>query len=177
MGEVWCRRNRTPTLCHIAAAAMGALVLAAWAALGLAAVSTTAEGADAEVARLRDFLTGPDRTFATRRDAAQVLVEKETTEARSVLLEVLSSPAPSEATRAVLQVLASRAAAAPALVAPLFHLLESDDADIRRAAADAFGAYQGDEKVLSSLQGRADAGADVSEARPWRLLRTFSSPW
>ncbi len=138
-----------------------ALAAAAWL-LGLAAaepvaaaVSTTADGTDAELTRLQGFLTGAERTFATRRDAAQVLVEKDTPQARSFLLQVLSSPAPSEATRAVLEVLASRGTADPALVDPLFALLESDDADIRRAAADAFGAYQGSEKVLDGLEALA----------------------
>lgn len=165
MGALALRQKNTPNLPHVVAVAGLVLVVAAAAGPVSAAVSTAAEGADAELTRLRDFLTGSDRTFATRRDAARVLIEKESPEARAVLLEVLSSPASSEATRAVLEVLASRAAADPALVDPLFNLLESDDADIRRAAAGAFGAYQGDEKVLAGLKVLASGTSAGTGAR------------
>ena len=53
-----------------------------------------------ELERLRDFLAGPNRTFATRRDAAAGLLEKDSDDARTILEEVLA--APSEAARAVL---------------------------------------------------------------------------
>ena len=154
MGVVRVRQKPMPR-CRCALAAAGWMLLLAAAGPLAAAVSTTANGTDAELTRLQDFLTGPERTFATRRDAAHVLIEKDTPEARAVLLQVLSSPAPSEATRAVLEVLASRGTADAALVDPLFKLLESDDADIRRAAADAFGAYQGSQKVLDGLEALA----------------------
>jgi len=164
MGVVWMWRvNGSRPVCVVAA--WGWMLLLAAAGTLSAAVSTTAEGTDAEITRLRDFLTGFDRTFVTRRDAAQVLIEKDTPEAQAVLLEVLSSPVPSEATRAVLEVLASRGKADAALVDPLFKLLESDDADIRRAAADAFGAYQGDEKVLEGLQALASGTSAPATAR------------
>jgi len=158
-------RNNPCNLRRFVLAGGVVLLLACMAAVASAAVSTTAEGADAELARLRDFLTGSDRTFSTRRDAAQVLMEKGSPEARAVLLEVLTSPAPSEATRAVLEVLASCDTADPALVAPLFALLESDDADTRRAAAKAFSAYQGDQKVLDGLKALANGASTGTEAR------------
>jgi len=163
MGVVSLCQANTPRPSHVVLVVGWVLVLAASAGPVPAAVSTPGEGAGAELARLRDFLTGPDRTFATRRDAARVLVEKDTPEARAMLLDVLSSP--SEATRAVLEVLASRAAADPALVDPLFALLASDDADIRRAAAGAFGAYQGSEKVLDGLEALASETSAPAASR------------
>jgi HEAT repeat protein len=160
------RGNPSPGLPHgLAAAAMAAVLLPLIAAAASAAVSTTGDSPDAELARLRDFLVGSDRTFITRRDAAEVLLEKGTPEARSVLLEVLGAPAPTEATRAVLEAVALRDAAAPDLVDPLFKLLESGDADIRRAAASAFGVYQGDEKVLEGLKALASGTSASTEAR------------
>jgi len=144
---------------------VGAILLLAGPVASPAAVSTTGDTADAELSRLRDFLTGPDRTFATRRDAADVLLEKGSPEARAVLLEVVTLPAPSEATRAVLDALASCDTAQPALVKPLFQLLASDDAEIRRAAAGAFSAYQGDETVLAGLKDVAAGAASGTDAR------------
>ncbi len=163
MGVVGLCQGKTLRLAHLVAAAGLGLILAAGPVR--AAVSTTAEGTDAELARLRDFLTGSDRTFSTRRDAAQVLMEKDTPEARAVLLEVLAPPTLPEAARAVLEVLASRDAADPALVDPLFALLESDDADLRHAAATAFGAYQGKAKVLDGLKALAEGTSTGVEAR------------
>ncbi|MFO8015373.1 MAG: HEAT repeat domain-containing protein [Phycisphaerae bacterium] len=164
MAVVTLRQNDA-LRCRWALAAAGWLLGLAAAGPVAAAVSTPADGADAELTRLRDFLTGADRTFATRRDAAQILIEKDTPAARAVLLEVLSSPAPSEATRAALEVLASRGGADAALVDPLFNLLESDDADIRRAAAGAFGAYQGNEKVLEGLETLVTGTSSPTAAR------------
>ena len=112
---------------------------------------------DGEVARLRDFLVGPDRTPGTRRDAAEVLIEKDHNAARAILVEVLSGPTPSEAARAVLEAVAARDTAHEALVDPLFRLLRSEDEPTRRAAALAFGAYQGNDKVLKGLRDMATA--------------------
>jgi hypothetical protein len=39
---------------------------------------------DQELVRLRDFVVGADRTLVTRRDAAQVLLDKDTPAARAV---------------------------------------------------------------------------------------------
>jgi len=121
--------------------------------------------ADPELARLRDFLTGPDRTFATRRDAAQVLIEKDNDAARAILVEVLAAPAPSQATLAVLDVLAASESAHKVLIDPLFGLLRSDDEPTRRAAALAFGAYQGNDTVLKGLKDLASASTTAMGAR------------
>lgn len=112
---------------------------------------------DAELARLRDFLVGTDRTPGTRRDAAEVLLEKDNDAARAILVEVLSGPTPSEAVRAVLDAIAGRETAHEALIDPLFRLLKSEDEPTRRAAAVAFGAYQGNDKVLKGLRELAAA--------------------
>ncbi|MGB2974582.1 MAG: hypothetical protein WBD18_00900, partial [Phycisphaerae bacterium] len=84
-----------------------------------------------ELTRLRDFLTGPSRTFETRRDAAAGLLEKDLPEARAILLDVLASP--SDAARAVLEKIAARDSAHEAFIEPLFQLLRSDDEATRRA--------------------------------------------
>lgn len=128
------------------------LLVGAWAVAPAAAAEAAPAEGDAEVASLRDFLTGADRTFATRRDAADALLAKGTPAARAVLLEVLSSPVPSDATRAVLEALALGESAHEDLIDPLFKLLQGDDAAIRSAAARAFSAYQGHEKVLTGLK-------------------------
>jgi len=141
-----------------------AVSLSAPAALG-AKAGAAGRKADPELARLRDFLTGPDRTFATRRDAAGVLVEKDNGAARAILVEVLAAPAPSEAALAVLGVLATRDAGHDALIDPLFGLLRSDDEPTRRAAALAFGAYQGNEKVLTGLKDLASTSTMAMGAR------------
>jgi len=112
---------------------------------------------DAELLRLRDFLVGPDRTAGTRRDAAEVLIEKDNDAARAILVEVLSGPTPSEAVLAVLEAIAARDTAHEALIDPLFHLLRSEDESTRRAAALAFGAYEGSDKVLKGLKDLAVA--------------------
>jgi HEAT repeat protein len=138
----------------------------AWAAmvvgLGLAVFGPAARGAsgdesrppkaEAELSSLRDFLIGPDRTLATRRDAAEVLLNETTSAARAILLEVLAGPTPSEATLAVLDALASHQSAPDVLVDSLFQLLRRDDETTRRAAALAFGVYQGKERVLARLR-------------------------
>ncbi len=141
-----------------------AVLISAPAAFG-AKAGASARKPDPELARLRDFLTGPDRTFATRRDAAQVLIEKDNEATRAILLEVLAAPAPSEATLAVLGVLAARDSAHEALIDPLFGVLRSDDEPTRRAAALAFGAYQGNEKVLKGLKDLASASTTAMGAR------------
>ena len=120
---------------------------------------------DPELARLRDFLTGTDRTFATRRDAADVLIEKNNAETRAILVEVLAAPVPSKATLAVLDVLAARESAHEALIDPLFGLLRSDDEPTRRAAALALGAYQGNQKVLEGLRDLASTSTAGTGAR------------
>lgn len=114
-----------------------------------------------ELARLRDFLAGPDRTFSTRRDAADALLEKQTDAARAVLVEVLA--APSEAALAVLGVLAVHDGAHEAFIDPLFGLLRSDDETCRKSAALAFGAYPGTPKVMGGLKALlGDAGVSSS---------------
>jgi HEAT repeat protein len=138
-------------------AALGA-VADAGAALSPEARGETADPADAELARLRDFLVGADRTFATRRDAADVLIEKHTPPALDILAQVLAGPTPSEPTLAVLTAIAGRDAASDVLIDPLFVLLRSEDEPTRRAAALALGAYQGNEKVLAGLKGLATSG-------------------
>jgi len=163
MRVVRLRQNDRVWPCWLAVAVW--LLLLAGAVGAPAAVSTTADTADAELSRLRDFLTGSDRTFATRRDAAEVLLEKGTPEARKVLLEAMELPAPSEATRAVLEALASCETPQPALVDPLYALLASDDAEVRRAAAGAFSAYQGDATVLAGLKEIAAGAASGTDAR------------
>ena len=107
---------------------------------------------DSELASLRDFLVGADRTFSTRRDAADGLLSKDTDAARAVLVEVLAGPTPSEPTLATLEAIAGHDGAGDALLDPLFQLLRSEDEPTRRAAATAFGAYQGSEKALSRLK-------------------------
>ena len=166
-----------------AVAAAMALLLGASTVTAAAPAAAPAETAppeaDAEVASLRDFLTGADRTLATRRDAADALLTKDTPAARAVLLEVLASPAPSDATRAVLEALALRESAHDDLIAPLFRLLESDDAAVRTAAARAFSAYQGDDQVLAGLKevasgtgtGGASVGTDARLAAVEALAR------
>jgi len=150
----------------LAVALLGAWSATAWTAAAPAPSPAPGPTAgDTELARLRDFLTGPDRTFATRRDAAEVLVEKNTPAAWAVLREVLAAPAVTEATRAVLEVLAASESADPSLVEPLFALLRSEDASARAAAATAFGAYQGDEKVLEGLKALASGATTSVEAR------------
>ena len=126
-----------------------AIALSDAAALG--AERAPAKG-DAELVRLRDFLVGPDRTAGTRRDAAEVLIEKDNDAARAILVEVLKGPTPSEAVLAVLDAVAARDSAHEALVDPLFQLLRSEDEATRRAAALAFGAYEGNDKVLKGLK-------------------------
>ena len=117
-----------------------------------------------ELERLRDFLAGPNRTFATRRDAAAGLLEKDSDDARTILVEVLA--APSEAARAVLGEIAARDSASEAFIDPVFQLLRSEDEAVRRAAAQAFGAYQGNEKVLAGLK---DLATDAKAPVPVRL--------
>jgi len=137
------------------------------AAVSVSSAEAPAEPTDAEtteLARLRDFLTGPDRTAATRRDAAAGLLDKNSDAARAILLEVLSTP--SEASQAVLSVLAARGAADEAFIDPLFQLLRSDNETMRRSAALAFGAYQGNDKVLARLK---DLVADSRERTGVRL--------
>jgi len=146
--------------------------LALW--LAVAAIAISASGAevqdpapktDPELVRLRDFLTGADRTFATRRDAADVLIEKNSDAARAIMVEVLSAPVPSEPMLALLDALAARDAAHEVLIDPLFALLRSDDEPSRRAAARAFGAYQGNEKVLTGLKDLASGSTTSLGAR------------
>ena len=129
-------------------------ISAAPVAFGAAALGAERPAAkvDAELARLRDFLVGADRTPGTRRDAAEVLIEKDNNAARAILVEVLSGPTPSEPVRAVVEAIAARDTAHEALVDPLFRLLKSEDEPTRRAAAMAFGAYQGNDQVLKGLK-------------------------
>ena len=117
-----------------------------------------------ELTRLRDFLTGPSRTFETRRDAAAGLLEKDLPEARAILLDVLASP--SDAARAVLEKIAARDSAHEAFIEPLFQLLRSDDEATRRATAIAFGAYQGSDRVLAGL---VDLARSAKTPAPVRL--------
>ena len=151
-----------------------ALVAAAMAPSGsarVAAAPPAGAGAIAEptpdekeVARLRDFLVAPDRTFGTRRDAATALLEKGSDAANAVLIEVLATP--SEAAMAVLDVLAAHDSGAEAFIDPLFNLLKSDDETIRRRASLAFGVYQGNDKVLEGLKKQL---ADTAASPPVRL--------
>ncbi|HUS46411.1 MAG TPA: HEAT repeat domain-containing protein [Phycisphaerae bacterium] len=140
------------------------LLIAAVSASGAEAPAEPTDAETTELARLRDFLTGPDRTAATRRDAAAGLLDKNSDAARTILLEVLSTP--SEASQAVLGVLAARSAADEAFIDPLFQLLRSDNETMRRSAALAFGAYQGNDKVLARLK---DLVADSRERTGVRL--------
>ncbi len=117
-----------------------------------------------ELARLRDFLVGPDRTPATRRDAAAGLMEKDTPEARAILAEVLTAPSPPAL--AVLHVVAARESADEAFIDPIFTYLRSPDESVRRAAALAFGTYQGHDKVLDGLK---EIVLDESAAQEVRL--------
>ncbi len=133
------------------------LLLAGAAATSGAPAPAEPPKTDAELARLRDFLVGTDRTLGTRRDAAEVLLEKDTAPARAILVDVMSGPTPSEATLAILDAIAGRESAADAYVEPLFQLLRSDDEPTRRAAALAFGAYQAGGKVLARLKDLATA--------------------
>ena len=147
------------------------LALALALALGLPAAAlgaraaAAAEKGDTELARLRDFLIGPDRTLTTRRDAADVLIDKDTTAARAILVEVLTGPTPSETILATLDAVAARDSAHEVLIEPLFKLLRSEDEPTRRAAAAAFGAYQGHEKVLQGLNDLVVAPATPVIAR------------
>lgn len=134
----------------MAAVLAASVVLSAAAgAIGAAESPGRASSTDKELERLRSFLVGPDRTFPTRRDAAEALVEKDTEGSRAVLVEVLATP--SEAALAVLDVLASKAGANEAFLDPLFGLLTNDDAEVRRRAALAFGAYPGSDRVVTGL--------------------------
>jgi len=108
--------------------------------------------ADQELVRLRDFVVGADRALATRRDAAQVLLDKDTPAARAVLVEVLSGPTPSEPVLAVLEALGGRENAHAEFVEPLLTLLRSDDEPTRHGAAAAFAAYQGNDRVRTRLK-------------------------
>ena len=121
--------------------------------------------ADAELASLRDFLVGSDRTMATRRDAADVLLDKDTPAALAVLVELLSGTMPSDAKLAILDAIAARQTAHPAFLDPLFQLLRSDDEATRRAAAAAFGAYQGSDRAFLRLKELATAGEAPSTVR------------
>jgi HEAT repeat protein len=114
---------------------------------------------DVAPSALRDFLIGPDRTFSTRRDAADALLEKDTPAARAVLVQVLEGPMPRDVTLAVLEALAAREKADEEFVAPLAGLLGSDDESVRRAAAMAFGAYQGSDRVQGRLATLASSAA------------------
>jgi len=107
---------------------------------------------DAELASLRDFLVGPDRTMATRRDAADVLLDKDTAAARAILVDLLSGLMPSDAKLAILDAIAAREGVHEAFLEPLFQLLRSDDEATRRAAAMAFGAFQGNDKAFLRLK-------------------------
>jgi len=133
-------------------------------ALGASEVPADADDLLAkELARLHDFLAGPSRTFATRRDAAAGLLEKNLPEARAILVEVLATP--SEAARAVLETIAARDSADEAFIDPLFQLLRSDDEATRRAAALAFGAYQTNDKVLAGLKDLARSAKTPTAVR------------
>ena len=107
---------------------------------------------DAELASLRDFLVGPDRTMATRRDAADVLLDKDAAAARAILVDLLSGLTPSDAKLAILDAIAARESVHEAFLDPLFQLLRSDDEATRRAAAMAFGAFQGNDKAFLRLK-------------------------
>ena len=141
------------------ALALATVLLAAGAAAraGAAGAPTAAptvtdaeSAAEKELAGLRDFLTGPNRTFETRRDAADALLEKQSDKARAILAGVLATPG--EPALAVLAAVASRPSAPSEFIEPLFQLLKSEDEATRRAAAAAFGAYQGDDRVLAGLR-------------------------
>jgi len=135
--------------------------------------------ADAELSRLRDFLVGADRTFSTRLDAADVLLDKDTPAARAVLTEVLAGPAPSEPVLAVLGALADRDRVHAAFVEPLFALLRGEDEPARRAAAAAFAALQGSEKVrvrLGDLATEAETPPAVRVAAVQALGRLMDKP-
>ena len=112
---------------------------------------------DAELSRLRDFLVNPERTLATRRDAAGVLIEKDTPASRAILLEILTGPTPSEAVLAVLDTIAGQDSPSEEFLDPFFQLLRSDDEATRRGAILALGAYQGNANVLLRLRGLATA--------------------
>ncbi len=163
-GEVRHRPAASPRGVFLVLALGVVVSVSATAALG-AKAGAAAPKPDPELARLRDFLTGSDRTFATRRDAAEVLIEKDNEATRAILVEVLTAPAPSKATLAVLDVLAARDLAHEALIDPLFGLLRSDDEPTRRAAALAFGAYQVNEKVLKGLKDLVSASTTAMGAR------------
>ena len=107
---------------------------------------------DAELASLRDFLVGPDRTMATRRDAADVLLDKDAAAARAILVDLLSGLTPSDAKLAILDAIAARESVHEAFLDPLFQLLRSDDEATRRTAAMAFGAFQGNDKAFLRLK-------------------------
>jgi HEAT repeat protein len=128
---------------------------------------------DADLANLRDFLVGPDRTFGTRRDAADALLDKDTPQARAVLVEVLSSPMPSKVTLAALEAVSGREKAHEAFIEPLFLLLKHEDEAIRRAAAAAFGGFQGNDRVLGRLKSLA-AAADTPQVQRLAAIQTLA---
>ena len=128
------------------------------------ATGTDAARGDVAPAALRDFLVGPDRTLSTRRDAAEALLDKDTPAARAVLVQVLTGPMPQDVTLAVLEALAARDKAGEEFVEPLFTLLRSEDEPVRRGAAAAFGAYQGNDRVLGRLSVLA-ASAEAPQAQ------------
>jgi len=146
-------------LCALPAAADSFWGLSGALATSLAAAARPGEPskADPELVRLRDFVVGADRTLATRRDAAEVLLDKDTPGAREVLIEVLSGPSPSEPVLAVLEAIGGRESAPSAFVEPLMALLRSDDEPTRRATAAAFAPYQGNDKVRTRLKDLACA--------------------
>ena len=157
----------------------GAIALAAALLLAAAAVAATDEPppppakVDADLSNLRDFLVGPDRTLGTRRDAADALLDKDTPPAQAVLVEVLASPMPADVTLAVLDAVAGREKASDAFLDPLFQLLKNDDEAIRRAAALAFGAYQGNNKVLARLKALASS-ADTPQVQRLAAIQAMS---
>ena len=134
-----------------------ATVMVAGAFGAVPASNPDAAGAqpDAELASLRDFLVGSDRTMATRRDAADALLDKDTAAARAILVDLLSGLMPSDAKLAILDAIAARESVHAAFLDPLFQLLRSDDEATRRAAAMAFGAFQGSDKAFLRLKSLA----------------------
>lgn len=149
-----------------------AIVFALWAVSAVVAAeppappATAAAKDDVTPSALRDFLVGPDRTFSTRRDAADALLDKDTPAARAALVQVLAGPMPHDVTLAVLEALGAREKTGEEFVEPLFAILASEDEPVRRAAAVAFGAYQGNDRV----QGRLSVLASSAEAPvPQRL--------
>ena len=138
-----------------------------------AAARPEAAKSDVDSAALRDFLLGPDRTLSTRRDAAEALLDKDTPESRAVLVQVLVGPMPLDVTLAVLEALAARDKAGGEFIEPLFALLRSDDDAVRRAAAAAFGAYPGDDRVLGRLTQLASS-AETPQAQRLAAVQAMS---